>query len=109
MVKIRIFERSNQKSNFSKTKIYFHKKNCCAIIRTYWATKYKSRSQNEFWATRPNISNLFLVGLRENTDTLRSLILCDDFLQIDFIRGMSSTQLNDGHLLYSLPSTEEMK
>ena len=28
-----------------------------------------------------------LVGLRENTDTLRCLILCDDFLQIHFIRG----------------------
>ena len=28
-----------------------------------------------------------LVGLRENTDTLRCLILCDDFLQIHFIRN----------------------
>ena len=29
------------------------------IIRTYWTTKYESRSENEFWATCQNISNLF--------------------------------------------------
>ena len=34
-----------------------------------------------------------LVRLRENTDTLRRLILCDDFLRIDFIKG---------HVLYSV-------
>ena len=58
-VKICIFERSNEERHFSKTKIYFYKKNCTTIIRTYWATKYKSRSENEFWATCHNISNLF--------------------------------------------------
>ena len=41
-VKICIFERSNEKSHFSKTKIYFRKKNYTTIIRTYWATNYES-------------------------------------------------------------------
>ena len=58
-VKICIFERSNEKGHFSKTKIYFRKKNYTTIIRTYWATKYESRRENEFWATCHNISNLF--------------------------------------------------
>ena len=58
-VKICIFERSNEKSNFSKTKIYFHKKNYTIIIRTYWATKYESRRENKIWATCHNISSLF--------------------------------------------------
>ena len=58
-VKICMFERSNEKSHFSKTKIYFHKKNYTTIIRTYWATKYESSRENEFWATCHKISNLF--------------------------------------------------
>ena len=59
-VKICIFERSNEKYHFSKTKIYFQKKkNYTTIIRTYLATKYESRRENEFWATCHNISNLF--------------------------------------------------
>ena len=41
------------KSHFLKTEIYF-----TTIIRTYWATKYESRRENEFWATCHNISNL---------------------------------------------------
>ena len=53
------FERSSEKSHFSKNKIYFKKKNYTSIIRTYWATKYESRRENEFWATCHNISNLF--------------------------------------------------
>ena len=40
-----------QKNNFSKTEIYFHKKNYTTIIRTYWTTKHESRSEIEFWAT----------------------------------------------------------
>ena len=76
-VKICIFERSNEERHFSKTKIYFYKKNCTTIIRTYWATKYKSRSENEFWATCHNISNLFdgcwhpvleKINLKKNSD-----------------------------------------
>ena len=47
-VKICIFERSNEKNYFSKTKIIFLQKNYTTIIRTYWATKYKSRSENKF-------------------------------------------------------------
>ena len=39
-----IFDRSNKKNNFSKTKISFH-------IRTYWATNYESRSEMKFWVT----------------------------------------------------------
>ena len=35
----------------------FLKKNT-TITRTYWATKRESRSENEFWATCHNISNL---------------------------------------------------
>ena len=58
-VKICIFERSKEKNHFSKTEIYFHKKNYTTIIRTYWATKYESRGENEFWATCHNITNLF--------------------------------------------------
>ena len=58
-MKICIFERSNEKNHFSKTKIYFHQKNYTTIIRTYWATKYESRGENEFWATCHNVSNLF--------------------------------------------------
>ena len=45
-----IFERSNEKNHFSKTKIHFHKKNY-TTIRTYWATKYKSRGESKFWVT----------------------------------------------------------
>ena len=47
-VKICIFERSNQKSHFSKTKIYFHKKSCIKIIRTYWATNIKVGLKTNF-------------------------------------------------------------
>ena len=43
-MKICIFEQSNEKNHFSKSKIYFHKKNYTTIIRTYWATKYESRT-----------------------------------------------------------------
>ena len=50
-VKICIFERSNEKSNFSKTKMNFYKKNYTKIIRTYWATKNESGRENELWAT----------------------------------------------------------
>ena len=57
-VKICIFERSNEKNNFSKTKIYFHKKNYTKIIGIYWATNYEIRSEVEHWATCHNISNL---------------------------------------------------
>ena len=35
----------------------FSLKNYTTIIRTYWATKYESRGENEFWATCQNISN----------------------------------------------------
>ena len=34
----------------------FSQKNYTKIIRTYWATKYESRSENEFWSTFHNIS-----------------------------------------------------
>ena len=47
-VKIRIFERSNEKNHFSKTKIYFHKKTTSQFIRKNWATKYKSRGESKF-------------------------------------------------------------
>ena len=57
-VKICVFKRSNEKNHFSKTKIYFHKKKYTTIIRTYWATKYGSRREKEFWATCHDISNL---------------------------------------------------
>ena len=29
----------------------FSQKNCTTIVKTYWATKNESRSENEFWAT----------------------------------------------------------
>ena len=48
-----------RKNHFSKTKIYFDTKTYTKIISTYWATKYESRSETEFWETRQNISNLF--------------------------------------------------
>ena len=38
----------NEKNHFSKTKVCFHKKNYTTIIRTYWATKYERRRENEF-------------------------------------------------------------
>ena len=41
-----------------KLKYIFTKKHT-TTIRTYWATKYESRRENEFWATCHNISNLF--------------------------------------------------
>ena len=53
-----IFERSNEKNHFSRTKIYLDKKNYTTIIRTYWATKYESKVESKFWATYQNISNL---------------------------------------------------
>ena len=101
-VKICILERSNEKSHFSKTEIYFHKKNCTTIIRRYWATKYESRSLS-YW-------HPLIVRLLENTNTLRRLILCDDFLQYLLSEAMLSTQLNDAHfiVLASFVSREEM-
>ena len=57
-VKFCIFERSNEKNHFSKNKIYFHKKTTPQLLRLYWATKYESRREIEFWATCYNISNL---------------------------------------------------
>ena len=52
-VKICIFERSNEKTHFSKTKIYF-----LTTPQLYWTTKYESRRENEFLATCHNISSL---------------------------------------------------
>ena len=46
-----IFERSNEKNHFSRTKIYLDKKNYTTIIRTYWATKYESKVESKFGAT----------------------------------------------------------
>ena len=46
-----IFERSNEKNNFSKTKIYFHKKTISQLIGHI--------GLHESWATCRNISNLF--------------------------------------------------
>ena len=37
----------------------FSQKNYTTIIRTYWATKFESRSEIKFWATCQNISNLY--------------------------------------------------
>ena len=48
--KICIFERSNERSHFSKTKICFSK-NYTIIIRKYWAAKYESRSESKFYVT----------------------------------------------------------
>ena len=55
-MKICIFERSNEKNHFSRTKIIFYKK---LHYNYYWATKNESRSENEFWETYHNIPNLF--------------------------------------------------
>ena len=46
-VKICIFEQSNEKNHFSKTKI-FSQKDYITIVRTNWATKYKSRGESKF-------------------------------------------------------------
>ena len=51
-----IFERSNEKNHFSRTKINFYKK---LHYNYYWATKNESRSENEFLETYHNIPNLF--------------------------------------------------
>ena len=56
--KICLFERSKEKSFFESWNI-FSQKNYNTIIRTYWATKYESRCEIEFWLTCQNISNLF--------------------------------------------------
>lgn len=44
-------EWSNEKNIVSQKLKYLFPKNYTTIVRTYWATKYKSRSKNEFWAT----------------------------------------------------------
>ena len=49
------------------------------IIRTYWATKYESRSENEFCATCQSISNLF-DGWRERRERRETWIVLADFL-----------------------------
>ena len=41
----------------TKTKMYFHKKKNTTIIRTYWATKYESRSERKFWVTCHRLSD----------------------------------------------------
>ena len=46
-VKICIFEQSNEKNHFSKTKI-FSPKDYITIVRTNWATKYKRRGESKF-------------------------------------------------------------
>ena len=48
-----------RKKSFLENSNKFLQKNYTTIIRTYWATKYESRSENEFWETCHNISNLF--------------------------------------------------
>ena len=48
-----------RKKIISRKLKYIFTKNYTKIIRTYWATKYESRRENEFWATCRNISNLF--------------------------------------------------
>ena len=58
-VKICIFERSKENNHFSKNENTFSQKNYTTIIRTYWAKKYDSWRENEFWATCHIISNLF--------------------------------------------------
>ena len=60
-MKICIFERSNEKNHFSKTKIYFHKKTTPQLsrhiiiiiinINIIMTTKYKSRGESKFWVT----------------------------------------------------------
>ena len=47
MMRICIFEQSNEKNHFSKTKIYFHQKNTLQLLGHI--TKYESRRENEFW------------------------------------------------------------
>ena len=47
-VKFCIFERSNKKNNFSKTKIYFHKKNYAIIIKTCWLQYIKVGVKSNF-------------------------------------------------------------
>ena len=81
-VKICIFERSNEKSHFSKTKIYFHKKTAPQLSGHNGLQNMRVGVKTNFELLTPS-----LVGLLENSDTLQRLILCDDFLQIHFIRG----------------------
>ena len=77
-VKICIFERSNEKGHFSKTKIYFHKKTALQLSGHIGLQHMKVGVKTNFELLTPSL---------ENSDTLQRLIFCDDFLQIHFIRG----------------------
>ena len=48
-----------KKTIILKNENTFSQKNYTTIIRTYWAKKYESWRENEFWATCHIISNLF--------------------------------------------------
>ena len=105
-VKICILERSNEKSHFSKTEIYFHKKNCTTIIRRYLATKYESRGENEFWAT-DTLSQLDCWKILTHFSVWFFVMT---FCKYILSEAMFSTQLNDAHfiVLASFVSREEM-
>ena len=48
MVKICVFERSNEKSHFSKTKIYFHKKTTPQLLEHIELQKMKVAEKTNF-------------------------------------------------------------
>ena len=48
---LHIWAVERKKNYFSKTELNFYKKNYTTIIRTYWATKYESRSESKLWVT----------------------------------------------------------
>ena len=48
-----------RKKSFLENQNIFSQKNYTTIMRTYWATKFESRDENEYWATCHNISDLF--------------------------------------------------
>ena len=40
-----------EKSFLENWNVFSQKKNCTTIVKTYWATKYERRGENEFWAS----------------------------------------------------------
>ena len=101
-MKICIFERSNEKSHFSKTKIHFHKKTAPQLSGHIGLQNMKVRVKTNFELLTPSLS--WIAGKYWHTSAF------DSFCKYIFSEAMFSTQLNDAHFiaLTSFVSREEI-
>ena len=105
-VKICIFERSNEKSHFSKTKIYFHKKTAPQLSGHIGLQNMKVGVKTNFELLTPSLSWIAGKILTHFGVWFFVMTFCKYILS----EAMFSTQLNDAHfiVLASFVSREEM-